>query len=462
MGKKQKIRAGAGDVVAMPGPLDKQIEKSKLAKPKIRLNPTPKNDMEMDEAYEERNEEAVDPKILKFAQKQWSEEVRDRKKSQPRLNIRSDGRIALKNLKKGMDSDEEPDDEDDEILRNVGCQDEELMQLNEEDEAAINKFLVTEPKKEKTLFDIIQEKIGQKKVAFEQQFEPIGGPNNDIQVRDLNPDVVALYKEVGAVMAHYRSGKVPKAFKMIPNLVNWEQILELTCPDNWSAASMLQATRLFSACMNMSMCQRFYNLVLLPRVRDEIQEYKKLSFHIYQCVFKAMYKPAAFFKGILLPLCDSGNCTLREAAIFGSVLRKVSIPVLHAAAAMLKIAEMEYTGSSSYFLRVLIEKRYTLPFRAIDGLVFHFLNMRTYKIGVASSERVELPVLWHQALLSFVQIYKRDISSEQREALLELLKVQVHHQITPEIRRHLQNAESRNEESEANVPEYAREDEMEH
>lgn len=49
--------------------------------------------------------------------------------------------------------------------------------------------------------------------------------------------------------------------------------------------------------------------------------------------------------------------------------------------------------------------------------------MKTYKIGMAHSEPVELPVLWHQCLLSFVFIYKRDISSEQREALLELLKV---------------------------------------
>lgn len=35
----------------------------------------------------------------------------------------------------------------------------------------------------------------------------------------------------------------------------------------------------------------------------------------------------------------------------------------------------------------------------------------------------ELPVLWHQCLLSFVELYKSDISTEQREALLELLKV---------------------------------------
>lgn len=33
-----------------------------------------------------------------------------------------------------------------------------------------------------------------------------------------------------------------------------------------------------------------------------------------------------------------------------------------------------------------------------------------------------MPVLWHQSLLTFVQRYKNDISSEQKEALFALLR----------------------------------------
>lgn len=33
-----------------------------------------------------------------------------------------------------------------------------------------------------------------------------------------------------------------------------------------------------------------------------------------------------------------------------------------------------------------------------------------------------MPVLWHQSLLTFVQRYKNDISTEQREALIALLR----------------------------------------
>lgn len=49
---------------------------------------------------------------------------------------------------------------------------------------------------------------------------------------------------------------------------------------------------------------RFYTLVLLPRLRDDIDEFKKLNYHLYQALCKAIYKPAAFFKGLILPLLE--------------------------------------------------------------------------------------------------------------------------------------------------------------
>lgn len=55
----------------------------------------------------------------------------------------------------------------------------------------------------------------------------------------------------------------------------------------------------------------------------------------------------------------------------------------------------------------------------------------------------ELPVLWHQALLTFCQRYKGDISSEQKEALLKLLRSQSHPTISAEIRRELNSAKCR-------------------
>jgi len=223
-----------------------------------------------------------------------------------------------------------------------------------------------------------------------------------------------MYEGVRDVMKRYRSGKVPKAFKIIPKLRNWEQILFITEPHNWSAAAMFQGTRIFCSVLSQGMTQRFYNLVLLPRVRDDLCEYKRLNMHLYKALRKALFKPAAFMKGIILPLLESGDCTLREAIIFGSIISRNTIPVLHSAACLLKICEMGYTGANSIFIRIFLDKRYALPYRVIDAAVFHFIRFQ--------NDKREMTVLWYQSLLTFVQRYKNDISSEQKEALFELIR----------------------------------------
>lgn len=49
-----------------------------------------------------------------------------------------------------------------------------------------------------------------------------------VKFQDIDPRVKSLYQGVAAVLHRYRSGKLPKAFKLIPSLQNWEQILYIT------------------------------------------------------------------------------------------------------------------------------------------------------------------------------------------------------------------------------------------
>ena len=56
--------------------------------------------------------------------------------------------------------------------------------------------------------------------------------------------------------------------------------------------------------------------------------------------------------------------------------------MLHSAAALLKIAEMNYSGGNSIFIRTLIEKRYALPFRVVDALVHHFIKYATVSLSM--------------------------------------------------------------------------------
>ncbi|XP_065162984.1 bystin [Atheta coriaria] len=328
------------------------------------------------------------------------------------------------------DSDKEDEDAEEEDTLEPDTYFENI-EIKEEDEKAMELFMSSNPGPRRTLADIIMEKITEKQTELDTHFSDAG----TLQVQDLDPRVLQMYEGVRDVLRKYRSGKLPKAFKIIPNLCNWEQILYITDPPSWSAAAMYQATRIFASNLKDNMAQRFYNLVLLPRIRDDLAEYKRLNFHLYQALRKALFKSGGFMKGFLLPLLESGNCTLREAIIIGSVIARNSIPILHSSAAILKIAEMDYTGANSIFLRIFFDKKYALPYRVVDAVVFHFLRFER--------DPRELPVLWHQAFLSFVQRYKADISSEQRDALLNLLKKQNHPTITPEIRRELQNAKCR-------------------
>jgi essential nuclear protein 1 len=345
--------------------------------------------------------------------------------------------IREKHKKITQDDDSNDDSSDDNSDDNDNNDDNgyyEDIEINEEDEKALEMFMSKDSVKRKTLSDYIQEKLKEKETEIQTQFSDAAS----LKFNDLDDRVVELYKGVKQVLSRYRSGKLPKAFKIIPALANWEQVLQITDPDGWTAAAIFQATRIFTSNLKEKMAQRFYNLILLPRLRDDIEEYKRLNFHLYQALRKSLFKSGAFFKGIILPLCESGNCTLREAVIIGSVMGKNHIPLLHSCAAILKIAEMDYSGANSVFLHILINKKYALPYRVVDGLVYHFLKF--------ANDKRTLPVLWHQCLLVFVQHYKQDLSSEQKDAILELLRVQSHYQITPLIRKELLNSKCRDEE----------------
>jgi essential nuclear protein 1 len=107
----------------------------------------------------------------------------------------------------------------------------------------------------------------------------------------------------------------------------------------------------------------------------------------------------------------------------------VSIPSHHSAVAIHKLAGLEYSGASSIFIKTLLNKKYSLPAPVIGSLVRHYASF-------IEDER-QMPVLWHQSLLVFVQRYKNEIKDEARESLRLVMKKHFHPKITPEIRREL-------------------------
>lgn len=169
------------------------------------------------------------------------------------------------------------------------------------------------------------------------------------------------------------------------------------------------------------------------------------------------------------------GCTLKEATIIASILARTKVPVLHASAALLRIAEMDYSGQfpplsdrfgpnttsgpNSLFIRVLIDKKLELPYKVVDALVFHFIRLSNSYKAASRADSEKLPVLWHQSLLVFAQRYTfvtpsllqsshspryaSDLTPDQKDALLDVIRATPHPQISVEIRRELVNSVER-------------------
>ena len=407
-------------------------------------------------------DERTSRRIMELSRDQQREVEEEEAEAQRKEHLRSSSSSDKRSKSKGGkdrqrtarfadSSDEESDDDDNE----EEIEEEEIMVDHDEgyvtmsdnigltaDEEALLSSMMgggqssgdgdDEMPERRNLADIIMAKIEEKEAMAAANG---GGTDRDEdgegqQSLDLPPKVVQVYTDIGKLLTHYTSGRLPKAFKVIPSLHNWEEVLYLTRPDLWTPQAMFAATRIFASNLNPRMAQRFYNLVLLDAVRADIHGNRKLNYHYYMALKKSVYKPAAFFKGILLPLCREG-CTLREAVIVASVLQRVSIPVHHSAVAIHKLAGMtEYNGAASIFIRTLLNKKYSLPAPVVSGLVDHFC-----KFG--EDPDAELPVLWHQALLVFVQRYKNEVGRRGKDRLRDLMKVHAHPKITVEVRREL-------------------------
>ena len=109
---------------------------------------------------------------------------------------------------------------------------------------------------------------------------------------------------IGQLLKGYKSGPLPKLFKVIPSLPAWARMLALTHPENWSPNACEAATKIFISNMKPAQAQLFLGVVLLDAVRQDILEHKKMNVHYFQALKKSMYKPGAFFKGFIFPLLD--------------------------------------------------------------------------------------------------------------------------------------------------------------
>ncbi|QUC19391.1 uncharacterized protein UV8b_03632 [Ustilaginoidea virens] len=446
------------------------LENDILATGLLRTKPSKKKSKNNDQADENFVDSKSSKKILRIGRELAEEASADRASSNPEPTIDSFGYSSRFEDEFGPDEGKSYDDDDgtwgddDEVVEEVEVDPEDLEMYNkfmpdEEDDLLKHGWDLkpsgdtAEVGESRNLADLIMAKISAHEAA--EARKDAGLPA--VQDVELPPKVVEVYTKIGQILSRYKSGPLPKPFKILPTIPHWEDILELTRPEAWTPNAVFQATRIFVSHKPI-IVQRYLEMVVLERVREDIYENKKLNVHLFNSLKKALYKPAAFFKGFLFPLIGSGTCTLREAHIISAVLARISIPVLHSAAALKGLCDIaaqeasqgsEGGGATNIFIKTLLEKKYALPYQVIDALVFHFLRFRNEDAasaqqgdamtGLAGEEnmKTKLPVIWHQSLLAFAQRYKGDVTEDQREALLDLLLSHGHTGIGPEVRREL-------------------------
>lgn len=400
-------------------------------------------------------------KILQLAKEQQDElEQEDEIQNKPSFAQ------SFKNQQIDSEEEEEEDEysdfEEEEEVEEI-VYDEEDAEVDPKDAELFNKYFQSNGEANNNdddnsfqptinLADKILAKIQEKESQQQQQQQSSPDNSNEDAVL-LPPKVILAYEKIGQILSTYTHGKLPKLFKILPSLKNWQDVLYVTNPNSWTPHATYEATKLFVSNLSSNEATVFIETILLPRFRDSIEnsDDHSLNYHIYRALKKSLYKPGAFFKGFLLPLVD-GYCSVREATIAASVLTKVSVPVLHSSVALTQLLTRDFNPATTVFIRVLIEKKYALPYQALDELVFYFMrfrnatinqdeNMENMDIDQEKTTKVnngpQLPVVWHKAFLSFATRYKNDLTDDQKDFLLETVRQRFHPLIGPEIRREL-------------------------
>ena len=78
--------------------------------------------------------------------------------------------------------------------------------INKKDEEAFERFMNKDNGPRRTLADIIQDKLTEKRTEIDTMYSDV----ESMRGNDLDPRVVEMYKGVGKILSKYRSGKVPK------------------------------------------------------------------------------------------------------------------------------------------------------------------------------------------------------------------------------------------------------------
>lgn len=240
-------------------------------------------------------------------------------------------------------------------------------------------------------------------------------------IGDLPEDLQNHIRLLKDVLTHYRSGPLPKTVKMLPHLPGYDSLLEMLSPLDWTYHVYPKMVKVFSAkggqqamqyfllyffisFIVVSSCEfiylfllSFYENYLLPKVRNDISENRRLCVQLFDSLILSIFRTEEFLSSIFLPWIRVGilsiysvesyfclktyracllqsEMTKTEGIILSHLVRKASIKAHFSSVALVLVLEEEFSIPRSMVIEAILRKRYFLPEKAIACLVKYFVS----------------------------------------------------------------------------------------
>nr|AAW25277.1 SJCHGC09292 protein [Schistosoma japonicum] len=295
-----------------------------------------------------------------------------------------------------------------------------------------NKQLVTELKINLAESKLkISEDMSQYTGSVIGDLDEVRGLENADELPDELRDHLNLLIDV---LRHYRSGLYRKTVKMLPHLVGWDSLLEMLKPLEWSVHVYPRSSRyLHPRVTNQHIT--FYESYLLPKVKQDIKENRRLCFHLFEALIASMFRPEEFISGVYLPWVQS-EMSKTEGIILSNLIKRATLKSRFAAVALALTLEEDFSIPRSMVVETFIAKKYHLPEAAVLRIINYFISFDKDCTTYFTDEK-RMPLTWFKSLLVFLEFYRHCVNPSQREKLLKLCRRHEHPEITPEIRSFL-------------------------
>ncbi|KER27161.1 hypothetical protein T265_13857, partial [Opisthorchis viverrini] len=176
----------------------------------------------------------------------------------------------------------------------------------------------------------------------------------------------------------------------------------------------------------------FYENYLLPKVKQDIEENRRLSVHMFEALIASMFRAEEFVSGVFLPWIQS-DMSKTEGVILAHLIKKATLKSRFAAVALALTLEEDFSIPRSLVIEALLSKRYNMPEAALSRVIQYFLSFDKDCTAYYSDEN-RMPVTWFRTLLLFLEFYRHCVRPDDRTSLIKLCRRHEHPQVTAEIR----------------------------